>query len=242
VSWELVTRNAAALVKPPKAKRTFKAKPLTKEEAERFLQQTISNRDEALYSVALSLGLRQGEALGLRWSDIDLEQGVLHVRHQLQWTTDKPSRPALVEPKTSRSVRTLTMPPTVIADLKAHRRRQLEEQLLAGGRWQGQQWDLVFPTSIGTPYHHVNLLNRFEALLRKAGLEERRYHDPRHSCASFLVAKGVHPRVVMQYLGHADFTTSMKIYSHVELDSIKEATDAMDDLFDLKTAAREPLG
>lgn len=79
---ELVSRNVATIVKPPKP-RAFKAKPLTKAEAETFLAQTIGNRDEALYSIALSLGLRQGKAFSMRWSDMDFDQGLLQVRLQL---------------------------------------------------------------------------------------------------------------------------------------------------------------
>lgn len=240
--WELVVRNAAAMVSLPKKKSDFEPKPLSREDAEAFLKKTIKNRDEALYSVALTMGLRQGETLGLRWSDIDLDNGMLNVRVQLQWTDDKPSKPILVEPKTKRSIRTLKMPPPVVDDLKAHRRRQLEEQLLAGDRWQGKTWNLVFPTSIGTPYHNSNLRNRYKALLKKAGLDERRYHDLRHSCASFLVAKGVHPRVVMDYLGHADIGPAMNIYSHVNLDSLGEAADTMTDILAAKTSASDALG
>jgi integrase len=242
LQWELVTRNAAAMVKMPRTVKTFAANPLSEKDAQAFLKQTIGNRDEALYAVALALGLRQGEVLGLKWTDVDLDAGQLHIRRQLQWTTDKPMKPVLVEPKTARSTRTLAMPPAIIADLKAHRRRQLEEQLLAGDRWEGKAWCLVFPTSIGTPYHNSNLRNRFKAILKKAGLEERRYHDLRHSCASFLVAKGVHPRVVMEYMGHAGIEPAMQIYSHVHKDSLQDAANTMNDLLGSKTELSDALG
>ncbi|MEZ4497014.1 MAG: tyrosine-type recombinase/integrase [Thermomicrobiales bacterium] len=131
------------------------------------------------------------------------------------------------------------MTPTVIADLKAHRRRQLEGQLLAGDRWHWNEWDLVFPTSLGTPYHHVNMLHRFKTLLKRAGREERRYHDLRHSCGSFWIVISVHPQVVMYHLGHAHISMSMNIDAKVEISSIKATTDAMDDLFGVKTSPPE---
>jgi integrase len=227
---DLVGRNVATLVKPP-ARVRFVPKPLSPEEAGRLLAAAKGDRLEALYSVAVALGLRQGEALGLRWEDIDLERGVLHVRNQLQWRRDTPRRAELVEPKTERAKRSIPIPPQVVSDLKRHQRRQLEDRVLAGSRWQGGRWNLVFCSTIGTPLDYANLMKDYRALLGRAGLEPRRYHDLRHSCASFLVAQGVPPRVVMEILGHSQIGTTMNTYSHVDLDTLRAATDRMNSLF-----------
>lgn len=128
--WGLVPRNVARLVTPPKAERPT-IRPFTVEEARRLLATVrwTVRRLEALYVLALTLGLRQGELLGLAWEDVDLDRGVLTIRHQLQWLD---GRWALTEPKTRRSRRTLPLPPLVREALRAHRLRQKEERLRAG--------------------------------------------------------------------------------------------------------------
>lgn len=153
--------------------------PLGTAEARRVLDGARAGQNPARWSIALGLGLRQGEALGLRWRDLDLEAGTLTVRHQLQWLhwqhgcspdpagnptcrlkgqADKgaaPGRcpqsvgggPVLVEPKGSASHRRIDLPAPLVAELRAHRKRQAEERLTAGGYWE--DWDLVFATSTG---------------------------------------------------------------------------------------------
>lgn len=227
VRWEVIPRNVAALVKPPLATR-FEGKPLSPEDAGRFLLAARGDRLEALFTVAVALGLRLGEAFGLRWQDVNLDTGTLTVRHQLQ-RIDKVYR--LTEPKSPRSRRTLPLPAPVLASLKAHRQRQLEDRLLAGGRWDGS-WNLVFCSTIGTPLDDANVRTAYAAILDKAGLEHRRFHDLRHSAGSFLVARGVHPRVVMEILGHSDIRITMNLYAHVIDASVKDALDQWESVFD----------
>ena len=237
--WDLLSRNVAALTQP-RAHQPKEAMPLTVRESEAFLAAVRGRRLEALYLVALMLGLRQGEALGLRWSDIDLEAGTLSVRHQLQ-IVDKV--PQLVEPKTVKSRRTLPLPPDVVTALREHRRRQLEERLLAGSRWGGkgrlvsaaperrEPWDLVFTSTIGTPLDPSNVTKDYKATLVAAGLTERRYHDLRHSCASFLAARGVSQRIAMEILGHSQLSTTSQIYTHPDADQLRESVGRLSDLF-----------
>jgi integrase len=172
---------------------------------------------------ALAVGLRQGEALGLRWDDIDLDRGSLTVRSALQrlgpgWQ--------LAQPKTARSRRTIALPTVVSAALQSHRARQLQERLWAGARWQ--EHDFVFASTIGTPLDGTNVTRRFQQLLRSAGLPRQRFHDIRHACASLLLAQGVHPRVVMETLGHSQIGLTMNTYSHVIPALQSEAATQMD--------------
>ncbi len=197
------------LATPPRVKREH-IMPMSPEQAREFLQAAKGERLEALYTVALTLGLRQGEALGLRWLDVDLDTGQLHVRHALQRVRGKLQ---LVEPKTSRSRRALVMPPSVMTALREHRRRQLKERLAAGPLWQEQ--DFVFTTTIGTPLDATNVVRRYRAILDRAGLPRMRYHDLRHSCASLLLAQGVELRTIMEILGHSQIATTADIYAHV---------------------------
>ena len=224
MKWGLVTRNVATLAEPPRVTRP-EMQILHPDQARHFLETVKGDRLEALYAVALSLGLRQGEALGLRWQDIDLDAGTLQIRSSLQWLPR--SAPELVEPKTRQSRRNLAVPPPLIAQLKAHRARQKEERLLAGPRWRGEEWKLVFPNTIGGPFSKNTLHGQFKRQLQAAMLPNVRFHDLRHSCASLLLAQGVHPRVVMEILGHSTIALTMNIYSHVLPQTQREALDTL---------------
>ena len=224
VRWGLVSRNAAALVDGPRVER-FDIQPFTPAEARVFLDSIAGERLEALYSVALTMGLRQGEALGLRWQDVDVELGYLRISKQLQRVHGAPQ---LVEPKTARSRRTLAMPPMITKGLEQHRVRQRQERSNAGNRWA--ETDLVFASTEGKPLDGTAISKGFHRLLERAGLQQRRFHDLRHSCATLLLVQGVSPRVVMDLLGHSQIGLTMNTYSHVIPDLRRDAADRMQDL------------
>ena len=154
--------------------------------------------------------MRQGEALGLRWEDVDLEAGVLSVRQTLERAGPQPR---FGEPKTERSRRTIRLPGVVATALRRHRTRQLEERLAAGERWR--ESGLVFTTSIGTPVHRARLHRKFKQILRTAGLPDIRYHDLRHTAATLLLVQEVDPRTIMETLGHSRISMTMDTYAHV---------------------------
>jgi integrase len=224
VRWGLITRNAAALVSSPRVEQ-YEIKPLTPVEARTLLQSLQGDRLEALYSVALTMGLRQGEALGLRWQDVDLDLGYMRISKQLQRIE---SRLQLVEPKTSRSRRSLAMPVAIVTSLRKHRSRQESERRLAAGKWA--DGGLVFSTPEGKPLDGTAITKQFHRHLERAGLAQRRFHDLRHSCATLLLVQGVSPRVVMDVLGHSQIGLTMNTYSHVIPELRREAADRMDHL------------
>lgn len=222
MKWGYIARNVAALTDAPKVvQREMTA--LAPADARKLLAAVQGDRLEALYTVALALGLRQGEALGLRWQDVNLDGGTLTVRYQLQRVDGKPT---LVEPKTVKSCRTLSLPTIVVDALRRHRIRQLEERLWAGSRWQ--DGGLVFTSTIGTPVDEHNLRKQFRALVMKAGLPHMRFHDLRHSAASLLAAQGATARDVMETLGHTQITTTMNLYTHVFTERKTELAAMMD--------------
>jgi integrase len=198
----------------------------TPEEARRFLDAVRGDWNEALDSVAMALGLRKGEALGLRWSDIELEGRILRVERALR----RVRREGLqcVELKSDRSGRTLPLPEFVVGVLRAHRKRQLEVRILAGSRWQ--QSGYVFTTDIGTPLDKTRVSRVLRQLLRAAGLPRKRFHDLRHTAALLMLASGIHPRVVMEVPGHSQFSIAMDTYSHVMLPAVREAAEKLDRL------------
>lgn len=223
LKWDLVARNVATLVDPPRSVR-YEVSPLTPTQA--FLAAVKGDRLEALYSVALALGLRQGEALGLRWSDVDLDAGTLKVRVALQRIGGKVE---LVEPKTKRSRRTVHMPPTIVTALKEHRIRQLQERLMCGQRWD-YSWNVIFASTIGTPLDARNVVRLFHSALERAGLPPMRFHDLRHTWASLLLAQGVGPRTIMDVLGHSQISLTMDTYSHVMPEMCRETAELMEKL------------
>jgi integrase len=222
--WGLVTRNSAAMVDGPRVER-YEILPLTPREARQFLASINGHRLEALYSVALTLGLRQGEALGLRWRDIDLELGYIRVDKQLQRQNGVFH---LVEPKTARSRRTIVMPPSITQALARHRDRQHVERNDALGTWN--ELDLVFTRPDGQPLDGTVVSHQFHKLLDHAGLPQRRFHDLRHSCATLLLAQGVPARVVMEVLGHSQIGLTMNTYAHVIPELRRDAAQRMEEL------------
>src|SRR5262249_8954793 len=182
--WQLVPRNVAELVDAPTVE-SGEIEAMSAERAKAILQAFKGNRLEGLVTLTLALGLRQGEALGLRWVDVDLDARALSVRHQVQRTADGWS---FVPLKTKRSRRTLPLPSFVVDALGAHRTRQLEDRLGAGAR--RQDFNLVFPTRVGTPFDGVTVTHRFQARLAAAGLPHMRFHDLRHGAATLLKAMG----------------------------------------------------
>jgi integrase len=191
MKWGLVTRNVATLVEPPRVPH-HEMRFLSPDQARALLAAACGERLEALYKVALALGLRQGESLGLRWEDVDFAAGTLRVRYALQRVDGTLQ---LVEPKTSQSRRTLIMPATVATALEAHRDHQALDRAAAGDRWV--ETGMVFTTTKGTPLDARNVTGWFKKLLATAGLPDMRWHDLRHSCASLLLAQRVDSHVAM---------------------------------------------
>ena len=183
------------------------------------------SRVGALFTVALALGLRQGEALGLRWDAVDFTAGSLHVRTALQWVGKNWQ---LVEPKSVRSRRVVALPRVAIVALRAHRVRQKKERLLAGGDWQDT--GLVFTTRSGTAIDPNNLTKEFKRVLKQVGLPAVRFHDLRHTAATFLLAQGVDARTIMETLGHSQISLTLNTYSHVLPVLQRDAADRMNRL------------
>ena len=223
VKFGVVPRNVATMVTPPRIA-AYEIEPFTPNQVRTLLSALQGHRLEALYSVAVAMGLRQGEALGLRWEDIDFAAGTLRVRYALQRIEGKFE---LVEPKTTKSRRTLYLPAMTLGALREHRTGQLEERLAAGPTWT--ESDLVFTTPTGTPIDSRNLTLSFQRLLQRSGLPKRRFHDLRHSCATLLLVQGVPARVVMETLGHSQISLTLNTYSHVPSELQREAAVRMND-------------
>ena len=223
--WGLVVRNVADLVDPPRAPRPD-LRTLSQDEARRLIDSAPGDRFEALYVLALTSGMRQGELLALRWRDLNLDRGSLRILGSLQRTENGL---AILEPKTAGSRRQVALTSEAVSALRRHRVAQAEERLGMGIHWEDN--DLVFANEVGRPIEVRNLMRRsFLPLLERAGLPRIRFHDLRHTAATLLLQQGAHPKLVAEMLGHSRIGTTLDLYSHVTPTMHRQAAAMMDAL------------
>lgn len=220
---KLVGTNVSADVDLPRQEQP-QIHPLTLEQVQLLLQKVKEHRLEALLVLALATGMRKGEILSLRWSDVDLEKGMLRVCRTLNYMAQYGFVEG--EPKTQGSRRTILLPRFVIDILRRHRADQLESRLMAGVQWVDH--DLVFCNKKGGFIVHTTLLYHFSRLLNEAGLPHVRFHDLRHSAATLLLSMGVPVKVVQELLGHSKISMTLNTYTHVLPSMQKEAVDKME--------------
>jgi integrase len=224
----LINHNPTDGVKPLKTPTgaARESKALSPSQVKALLDAASESRFEALYVVAIHTGLRRGELLGLRWTDADLDAGTVTVRRSLDVDG------AFKTPKNQAARRTLKLTLRALDALKAHRARQYTERLRAGSRWQDH--DLVFPNTVGKPMNAGNLYRReFQPLLEKAGLANEGFtiHSLRHTFATTLADKGVHPSTAQKMLGHSDIRMTLAIYTHATDGMHDAATTALEEAF-----------
>jgi integrase len=219
--WGLVPRNVAALTRGPRQRRK-EGRSLTLEEARRLLESLHGHRLEAMYTTMLALGIRRGEALGLRWVDVDLDAGTAAITHAL-----KRENGSLVlgDVKTAGSRRLLALPGPVVGALRAHRVRQAAERLAVGEAWVDSGF--VFTTQIGTPLDPRNIYRDFVTVSERAGIGRWHPHELRHSAASIMLAQGVPIEVVSNVLGHSSIRMTADVYGHIQQSQRAAAAEAI---------------
>lgn len=225
VKWEVIPRNVAEAVTPPKEEKS-RARTWTKEEAQAFLRAVSGHRLYPLYLLAISTGMRRGEILGLRWQDIDWNKGVISISQAAVATKE-----GLVigDTKTDASQRTVAIPPSVLEALKLHRQRQREEAMVLGKPEITK--GLIFTSQKGTPINPSNLIRHFKNIISKTNLPQLTFHDIRHTHATIMLQNGVHPKIVSERLGHSRISTTMDIYSHVMPDMQADAALKFEECF-----------
>jgi integrase len=226
---DLIPRNVASGERPRSSRNQKEATALSPTQVRALLAEARGERNEAIYIAAIHTGLRKGELLGLKWTDLDLDGGTLSVRRSLKVTDHGLD---FGPPKNKASRRSVPLNKSAVAALKAHRLRQNEERLRLGELWEDQ--DLVFPNRVGKPINPSNLYNReYKPLLKRAGLENERltFHSLRHTFASALCNKRVYPKVIQSLLGHSSITQTMDTYSHLIGGMGGDAVEGLDDAF-----------
>jgi integrase len=223
VDWELIPRNPIDATKAPRIEHRER-EWFRKDEALTLFRQTRGDHLHALWVVLGTAGLRIGEALGLTWSDVDLDAQMLTIHRAIQ---RQPGRGLVfVEPKTERSRRTIHLTRLATGALIEHERRQHHQRELLGHEWQEN--GLVFCTALGAPLDGTNVSRVLERTLATHGLKKIGLHGLRHSAASLMIAEGIPLKVVQEILGHSSYTLTANTYSHIAPELQRDAADRLD--------------
>jgi integrase len=210
VRWGYVARNVCDVVSPPRIV-TKEAVFLTVEQAHILLDAVREHRLEVLFLLMMVTGMRRGEVLALRWSDIDFDRYCLHVLH----TVDYIPKYGYIEdtPKSKAGKRKINLPFFLIEILEEQKQEVDVLKTKAGEEWT--EMDLVFPSLKGGYFNPGYLWKVFKKILHRAGLADMRLHDLRHSTVTILLAKGVHIKVISELLGHSDIVITLRTYGHL---------------------------
>jgi integrase len=224
----LVQRNVTDMVRAPRRSNREMA-TLTDSQANQFLAAVKDDRFAALYVFALTMGMREGELLGLRWQDLDLDRASLQVRMNAQ---ELDGKFIVAETKTAYSRRSIALTKRSVGALRLHKVKQDEKRAAVGEAWN-VKLDLVFPNQLGGVMIPDNLAKRsFKRALAEIGIPpDVRFLDLRHTAATLLLSRGVHPKVVSEMLGHADISITLRVYAHVTPHMQQAAVQVMDALF-----------
>ncbi len=238
IRWGELDQNPAALAEPPRQTRV-RVEAMTVAQAQALLKQVEGHRLEALYKVALAVGLRRSEICGLRWEDVDLKAKRLEVRRTLHRVKGK----GLVEeePKSESSKRHVALPPFAVKALREHRKRQKREARTAGSEWVDDPY--VFVTEWGRRLDPDWLTHHFKGVAKAAKLPALNFHQLRHGAATLMLAQGVPLKIVQATLGHSTLGITADIYSHVAPELQRSAAAAMESaLGGLATRVATPKG
>lgn len=229
LKWGMVSRNPADGVDVPKAHHPD-MQIWEHHDIVRFLEAAKSTPYHHLFHLALFTGMRRGELLALRWSDVDLVIGQLSVNRSLACLND--GTYLFTQPKSARSRRTIALPPSAALSLKDHQERQKLECVMQGMSWTHDA--LVFSNSEGKPWRPNSISRAWETTARHAGVKIIRFHDARHTHASIMLRQGIHPKIVQERLGHSSIAITLDTYSHVTAGLQEAAARSFDEAFSLR--------
>jgi integrase len=222
VKWQMLARNPADAVEPPRPVRT-EMRALDEAETARLIEASAGGRLYLPILLAATTGLRRGEILAVRWRDIDLEAGTAAVRQSLEQTKAGLS---FKEPKTQKGRRVIALPELAIDALRRHKAEQAKIRLMLGPGYEAN--DLVCCQPDGRPFKPGNITNSFAELVERLKIPHLRFHDLRHGHATLLLRQGVHPKVVSERLGHSTVGITLDVYSHVLPGMQEEAARKVD--------------
>lgn len=220
----ILGRNPTDAVNRPRFRRR-EMKTLSDTQVRTLLLAVKDTRFEAFFWIAIVTGLRQGELLGLRWSDLNWQSRRLQVQRQLQRIKGGHE---FTDPKSTAGKRMIVLGEGTMMKLQRHLNILMQEKQQVGANWKEN--DLIFPSTVGTPWDHRNMYRFFKYFLMVSGLPDIRFHDLRHTAATLMLQQGVHPKVVQERLGHADITLTLNTYSHVLPSMQEDVAEKLDEL------------
>jgi integrase len=243
VARRRVTFNPTEGVHGPKVERAV-GSPLDATDTQKLLTAVRTHPLAAVWFLAASLGLRQGEIFGLRWRDVNLDEGRVAVKHQLQIKRAKKgqvgafaSRAELVPPKTKRALRTLALDPAVVVLLRARKKRQAADRLAAGEAWE-DKLGLIFTTPYGQPLDRGSMSKLHRDAQKLAGVRHVRFHDLRHGAATLMLAAGVDPATLSATLGHSRVAFTLDTYVHASDTRVDDAVGRLASALALGSASK----
>ena len=237
MKWGIIMRNPADAVMPPPIQRK-QMQTWNESEVRCFLEEIKKSPYYALFHLLLSSGMRRGEALALRWRDVDLTLCQVYVTRSLQHLKDGTF--VFKQPKTARGQRSIALPPATTLVLREHYEKQAEIMSRMGATLKGD--DLVFCHSDGTPLQPSSITHAWEKLVKRSGLKYIRLHDARHTHASLMLKQGIHPKIVQERLGHASIQITLDTYSHVAAGLQEAAAMRFNEVFSMAVPEDETAG
>lgn len=236
--WRIIKGNPVAEVKRPKV--THKEVEVYDEIEVAALFQALEKEPihwRLMITLALTTGLRRGELVGLEWKHVNLEKGFIDVKQSIAMAVN--GEPVITEPKTKKSKRTVSLPDSVVEDLKEYKKYIHEQLENVGDRWKGGEHFFVFSHDDGRPFYPETPYLHFRSLLKKNGLRYIRFHDLRHTSATLLINQGVHAKIISERLGHASITTTMNVYGHALQSADKEAANKFESILPIRKTNRK---
>ncbi len=236
VIWQVRPTNPAAMIQAPRAK-DKEMKPVEEDRAGWLIEAAENTVLYLPILIALYTGMRRGEILGLRWSDLDLDNARLTVTQSLGQTR---AGIHFKKPKNKKSNRTIALSETLIDAFREHRQCQEKTKALFGPDYP--KHDLVLPLNDGTPWPPDRFTDDYIAFTRRVTAREIRFHDLRHTHASELLRRGIPLKTVSQRLGHANPTVTLDIYAHVMSGDDEKAAETTEDIYKKRSKKKAKKG
>lgn len=215
--WQMVGHNLADAVEPPKPIEV-EIEYMRKHQVHQFIEAIKDCADYPVILAALFTGMRQGELLGLRWQDVDLSRGLIFIRQQAQYL---PGRGFFFKEPKQNSKRTIPIPLPLNSALRQVQKDQIKYKSIYLKDYK--EYDLIFCNPDGSPQEGTALTKRFQKLLEQNGLPKMRFHSLRHTFATMCRAAGMNIEDIQDMLGHAEYNTTKKMYTHIEIEPLRKA-------------------
>ncbi len=225
VEWQLLYSNPADRVRPPKVQKK-EARHLNDEQVKQLLNalQEEPLKYQVLVFMDLVTGMRRGELMALKWSDIDLNKNIVEVKKSIRYVPGKGM--TIKQPKNESSIRNIAIPPSLVTLLKYYKLEQNKERASAGDLWNDNDW--IFTRWDGQLMHVDSVSKWFPEFMKRHGMESVNFHAIRHTAATLLINKGLNIRALSSRLGHANTSTTLNIYSHALRSADQHAAELME--------------